>query len=82
MGGVLIGGASLLAADFDAVLRCMPDERFRTDEAADAAEPAASPKAVPKPTPTPAIRAPQPQAASPPPADKPAPTVPAPQAAA
>jgi len=28
VGGVLISGASLLAADFDAVLRCMPDERF------------------------------------------------------
>ena len=26
--GVLIGGASLRAADFDAVLRCIPDERF------------------------------------------------------
>ena len=28
VGGVLIGGASLLAADFDAVLRCVPDRRF------------------------------------------------------
>ena len=28
VGGVLIGGASLLAADFDAVLRCVPEQRF------------------------------------------------------
>lgn len=28
VGGVLIGGASLLAADFDAVLRCVPQQRF------------------------------------------------------
>ena len=27
VGGVLIGGASLLAADFDAVLRCVPDQQ-------------------------------------------------------
>ena len=28
VGGVLIGGASLLAADFDAVLRCVPGRQF------------------------------------------------------
>ena len=28
VGGVLIGGASLLAADFHAVLRCVPERRF------------------------------------------------------
>lgn len=28
VGGVLIGGASLLAADFDAVLRCVPEQHF------------------------------------------------------
>jgi len=28
VGGVLIGGASLLAKDFDAVLRCVPEPRF------------------------------------------------------
>ncbi len=28
VGGVLIGGASLLAADFDAVLRCVPQQHF------------------------------------------------------
>jgi triosephosphate isomerase len=28
VGGVLIGGASLLAVDFDAVLRCVPERLF------------------------------------------------------
>ena len=28
VGGVLIGGASLLAKDFDAVLHCVPEPRF------------------------------------------------------
>jgi len=30
VGGVLIGGASLLAVNFDAVLRCVPD-RMKAD---------------------------------------------------